>query len=73
MIHKPELCEGCKANQGRAFCDFWPTTCKDQLALWLSGFIAGKDAGFRAGMDAAVAEIEDPRDLSTIPCPANTP
>lgn len=71
MIHKPELCEECKANMGRAFCHNWPTTCKDQLALWLSGFIAGKDAGYHEGFDAALGDLPaDQRDLSTIPCPA---
>jgi hypothetical protein len=70
MIHRPDLCEACKENQGRAFCPNWPTTCKDQLAIWLSGFIAGKDKGFQAGFDKAVEEVQDPADRPTVPCPA---
>ena len=69
MIAKPILCSSCATKQPRVFCDNWPMTCRDQLALWLSGFLAGKDAATAEALDTALDTLPHPAEAPTIPCP----
>lgn len=68
MLHKPELCHFCIAGEPSVFCDFWPFTCRKQLALFLSGYEAARQEAFRKGFDTAIEETAvDPATLDTIP------